>query len=322
MTKKVWHLIHRRRAIIATPCVWGVVVSLMSASLLAGQWVLAQEPLQLAGGAMGGTEDAGVDGGGSHAMGKGALPQPSDVMDGSPSPSDAVSAAERDGTWAHRGAKDAGTAIDACEVPMTVSPSASVSQGPVAIPVPLLRPPPPVAGVYDHVIPGTRSHPLQVGVAADIGLSGPLPDAGLLLALRPIRWLQMQAGAGFNGFALGVRGGVTLINPLLIPLSLTGEAGHFFEGDANRVVRWFDSDVQAVGALRRFSYDYLNVLGGLEIGGRHFSFFVRGGVTWMRMTVRDFAQSVHDIARVDLQSSDPQVTYRGPSFKLGTQYLF
>jgi hypothetical protein len=160
------------------------------------------------------------------------------------------------------------------------------------------------------------------GLGADFGLSGPLPDAGLLLALRPFRWVQAQAGVGYNGLAFGVRGGATLVNPVAVPLSLTCEGGHYFEGDANKVARWFGNDVQEVGSLRRFSYDYLNLLAGLEFGGRDFSVYLRGGVSWMRTTIKDFAQSAHDVAHVDLQASDPKVSYRGPTLKLGTQYFF
>jgi hypothetical protein len=160
------------------------------------------------------------------------------------------------------------------------------------------------------------------GVGADIGLSGPLLDAGLLLAFRPSTWMHLHAGGGYNGFAYGVRGGATLINPFAVPLSVTCEVGHYFEGDANKVVRWFSNDVQEIASLRRFSYDYLNLLGGLEFGGRRFSFYVRGGVTWMRTTIKDFAQSVHDASQVDLQASNPKVMYRGPTLKIGTRYFF
>jgi len=170
--------------------------------------------------------------------------------------------------------------------------------------------------------PSTPAPTRHYGLGADIGFSGPLPDVGLLLALRPIRWIQVQAGGGYNGIGFGVHGGATLVSPLVVPLSLTCEGGHYFEGDANKVVRWFSSDVQEIASLRRFSYDYLNLLGGIEFGREHFSFYLRGGVTWMRTTIKDFAQSVHDVAQVDLQASDPKVTYRGPTLKLGTQYFF
>ena len=175
---------------------------------------------------------------------------------------------------------------------------------------------------------GSGAHPSSstavghYGLGVDFGLSGPLPDAGLLLALRPFRWVQMQAGAGYNWLAFGVRGGVTLVNPVAVPLSLTCEGGHFFEGDANKAARWFSNNAQEVGSLRRFSYDYLNLLAGLELGGKNFSVYLRGGVSWMRTTIRDFAQSAQDAAHVDLQASDPKVSYRGPTLKLGTQYFF
>ena len=186
--------------------------------------------------------------------------------------------------------------------------------------VPAEAPPVAVIGSGAH-----RSSPTAIGhygLGVDFGLSGPLPDAGLLLALRPFRWVQVRAGAGYNWLAFGVRGGVTLVNPVAVPLSLTCEGGHYFEGDANKVVRWFSSNVQEVGSLRRFSYDYLNLLAGLEFGERDFSVYIRGGVSWMRTTIKDFAQSAQDVAQVDMQASDPKVSYRGPTLKLGTQYFF
>lgn len=194
------------------------------------------------------------------------------------------------------------------EVPLAGTGSTTVAQREVA--------------VAASRTPSTPARTRHYGLGADIGFSGPLPDAGLLFALRPIRWIQVQAGAGYNGIAFGVNGGATVISPLVVPLSLTCEAGHYFEGDANKVVRWFSSDVQEIASLRRFSYDYLNLLGGIEFGREHLSFYLRGGVTWMRTTINDFAQSVHDVAQVDLQASDPKVTYRGPTLKLGTQYFF
>jgi hypothetical protein len=155
------------------------------------------------------------------------------------------------------------------------------------------------------------------GLGLDMGVSGVLPDAGLLLTARPGSWIHLQLGAGYNGLSPGIRGGTTLINPLFIPLSVTVEGGHYFEGDANKAVHWFSPETRDVASLRRFSYDYLNLLGGLTLQGRHFCFYVRGGVTWMRTTVEDFAQSVNEVAQVDLQAADPTIHYRGPSAKIG-----
>jgi hypothetical protein len=177
-----------------------------------------------------------------------------------------------------------------------------------------------VAGSVEH--PSSAAIVGHYGLGLDFGLSGPLPDTGLLLELRPFRWAQVRAGVGYNWLAFGVRGGVTVVNPVIVLLSLTCEGGHYFEGDANKAIHWFSNDVQEIGSLRHFSYDYLNLLAGIELERRHFSFYLRGGVSWMHTTIRDFAQSAQDAAHVDLQASDPKVSYRGPTLKLGTQYFF
>ena len=174
--------------------------------------------------------------------------------------------------------------------------------------------------------PSATSSPAEslphYGLGADLGLSGIFPDGGLLLTVRPRRWARVQAGGAYNGFAFGIRAGATLVNPWVVPLSLTCEGGHFFEGDANKAVRWFRNDVQEIPSLRKFSYDYFNLLGGLDFQWRHVSFYLRGGLTWMWTTVKDFQQSVRDGAQIDLQASDPKVSYRGPTLKLGITYFF
>jgi len=166
----------------------------------------------------------------------------------------------------------------------------------------------------------SRSTP-HYGLGLDFGVSGVLPDAGLLLTLRPWQWMHIQLGPGYNGLSPAIRGGVTLVNPYVVPLSLTWEGGHYFEGDANKAVRWFGNETQDVASLSRFNYDYMNVLGGLIFGEKHLLFYVRGGVTWMRTTAVDFQQSVHDVAKLDLQASDPRIRYRGPSAKFGVMYF-
>ncbi len=159
------------------------------------------------------------------------------------------------------------------------------------------------------------------GVGLDLGVSGILPDAGLLLTGRPIRPVHVQFGAGFNGFGYAIRGGLTLINPYLVPVSLTWEGGHYFEGDANRAVHWFSNDPRDIVSLKRFSYDYMNLLAGIAFEGRNFSFYLRGGVTWMYTTIKDFQQSVNDVANTDLIASDPKIRYRGPTLKLGVIFF-
>jgi hypothetical protein len=173
-----------------------------------------------------------------------------------------------------------------------------------------------------NAAPASGDRSGRYGLGVDVGLSGILPDAGLLLGVRPTRWLRIQGGGAYNGIAFGVRGGVTLVNPFVLPLSVTCEVGHFFAGDANQAVRWFKSDAREIASLRRFSYDYLNLLGGLELEGRHVSFYLRGGVTWMRATVKDIQQSIDAVASIDLQAGDLKVSYRGPTLKLGVAFYY
>jgi hypothetical protein len=170
--------------------------------------------------------------------------------------------------------------------------------------------------------PATRPAPIRFGLGADVGVSGLLPDLGVLLVMRPMTWLRAQVGGGHNGLAFGIRAGVTLINPLVIPVSLTCEGGHYFAGNANQAVQWLRNDAPEVASLRRLSYDYLNLLGGLETTGGNLSVYVRGGVTWMRATVRDFEQSMRETAQIEIRAADPKVRYRGPALKLGMVYFF
>lgn len=179
-----------------------------------------------------------------------------------------------------------------------------------------------VQTVKTDAIPSSGDRMGHYGLGVDVGLSGMLPDAGLLLGWRPTRWLRMQGGGAYNGLALGVRGGATLVNPFVLPLSITCEGGHFFGGDANKAVRWFKGSAREIASLRRLSYDYFNLLGGLELEGRHVSFYLRGGVTWMRTTVKDFQQTVEDVAPIGLQAGALKVSYRGPTLKLGVAYFY
>jgi hypothetical protein len=158
---------------------------------------------------------------------------------------------------------------------------------------------------------------LPYGIGLDLGVSGILPDTGLLLTWRPRRWIHAQLGGGFNLISFAIRGGVTLISPRWVPLSLTAEGGHYFDGDANNSVRWLSGQNEDIASLRKVGYDYLNALVGLTTSGRRFSFYFRVGVTWMRTTVNDFQQTVNQAANLGLDASDPKVTYRGPTTKFG-----
>ena len=252
-------------------------------------------------------------------------PGAADSDAGAPSPGDAdqaipASPDAQDGPGAD--------AVDA-EVEATL-PDSSAEQEPGVASVPRIMPPPattaqlPSPVIETH---GTESPPDSskrapyLGVGLDVGVSGILPDTGLLLTWRPVRPVHVQLGPGYNGLSPGLRGGITVINPYFFPLSLTWEGGHYFEGDANKAVRWFSDGTQDIASLRRFSYDYMNLLGGLAFENRNFTFYFRVGVTWMHTTIRDFQQSVRDLTQVDVQASDPKISYRGPTAKLGLLFF-
>src|SRR4051812_17568326 len=72
-----------------------------------------------------------------------------------------------------------------------------------------------------------------LGLQIDAGV----PDgAQASLVLRPWKALRFSVGGGYNLISKGVRGGVSLL-PFGRGPSLTVEAGHFFEGDANATAR-------------------------------------------------------------------------------------
>lgn len=187
---------------------------------------------------------------------------------------------------------------------------------------PLLAVEPKPAEVQPQAIQATTiskssEKPLIYGVGLDLGVSGILPDTGLLLTLRPIRWIHVQLGGGYNVISYAIRGGVTWLGPEWLPLSLTAEGGHYFDGDANKAVRWFSGQNDDIASLKKVGYDYVNALVGMTYQGRRFSFYVRGGVTWMRTTVNDFQQTVTRATNLDVEVSDPKITYRGPAVKFG-----
>src|ERR1700690_2945931 len=73
----------------------------------------------------------------------------------------------------------------------------------------------------------------QLGVMADAGL----PDgANASLVFRPLRWLRVHGGGGYNMVSAGVRGGATVV-PFGMGPSATLEAGHYFDGNANGAVQ-------------------------------------------------------------------------------------
>ena len=136
---------------------------------------------------------------------------------------------------------------------------------------------------------------------ADVGL----PDgAGASLVYRPASWVRLHGGGTYNMISSGVRAGASFI-PLGWGPSLTVEGGHYFDGDAN-------------GLVRRFAHL------GLELGFRRATFYLHGGMSFIRASVHNIDRAIQSETAGDGSSStqlsvkqDPTIRAFTPSAKLG-----
>jgi hypothetical protein len=168
----------------------------------------------------------------------------------------------------------------------------------------------------------TPARPGQWGAGVDLGFSGVLPDFGLLAAWRPYSWLHAQAGVGWNLISPGIRGGATVVNPWIVPISLTGELGHYFEGDANGLIKSLTGQDSDIAVLQKVSYNYANLLVGFTSRANHFVFYFRAGVTSMWATVNNFEETVSKLAGTSMETSEAKVSYYGPTAKFGLVVLY
>jgi hypothetical protein len=125
--------------------------------------------------------------------------------------------------------------------------------------------------------------PRKYGAMLDVGL----PD-GIVTSFvfRPLPEARVHAGIGYNGISPGLRLGGEYL-PFGWGPSLGLVYGHYFEGDANGLVGSFagESDENAKELLKSIGYDYVNLRVGMEFGGDRFTFFMRGGISWLHMTI-------------------------------------
>ena len=159
-----------------------------------------------------------------------------------------------------------------------------------------------------------------LGLMLDAGLPDGLMVSG---AYRPFFWLKAHGGAGTNSISPGVRVGLSII-PVGMGPSLTLEAGHYFEGDANGFAQGtFGTDEQMSEVLQRFDYDFANAHLGLEFGQERFVFFIHGGISYMRTTVRNANSLLRDSGESSGEpvtfsiNQDPTISAVVPSAKLG-----
>ena len=159
-----------------------------------------------------------------------------------------------------------------------------------------------------------------VGVMADVGL----PDgAGASLVVRPAKWLRLTGGGTYNMISSGLRAGASLL-PFGWGPSLSVEGGHYFDGDANGVMRRFvGSGYQSNAVLERVGYDYANAHLGLDLGFRRATFFIHAGFSYIRSTVHNIDSAIQSETSSGSSTTtlsfnkDPIIRAITPSAKLG-----
>jgi hypothetical protein len=160
-----------------------------------------------------------------------------------------------------------------------------------------------------------------LGVMVDAGL----PDgANGSLVVRPFSWLRAHGGGGTNMIGKGVRAGVALL-PFGSGPSATLEAGHYFDGNANGVAQRFAGSSFSSPLLERVGYDYANAHLGLDFGSRRVTFYIHGGMSYIRADIHNFDSVVATTASSNggngsteiSVNQDPKIRAWFPSAKLG-----
>ncbi len=143
----------------------------------------------------------------------------------------------------------------------------------------------------------------EFGIMVDAGV----PDgAHVSIVYRPHSWLRLHGGGGYNGISKGARAGATwmplqtIIRPVLVC-----EAGRYFEGDANPLLRRITGDPEAMSAaLSQVGYDYANARAGVEIGSARVTFYLHAGFSAVRGQLRGLNTVLND------ESTDPTIRFK------------
>ncbi|HEX4405405.1 MAG TPA: hypothetical protein VH560_11290 [Polyangia bacterium] len=167
-----------------------------------------------------------------------------------------------------------------------------------------------------------------LGVMTDVGIPDGLQGS---IVLRPAKALRASVGGGYNMISKGVRVGLSLL-PFGRGPSGTVEAGRYFAGDANAAVAQI-SGANVQGSvfsplLQRVGYDYVNAHLGLDFGYKRATFYIHGGMSYVRGTIpkQSIADTFNNQPSINGETasgtqitvkSDATVTYIGPSAKIG-----
>lgn len=214
------------------------------------------------------------------------------------------------------------------EVPMAPAPAPQPQTQ--TLPAPVTAPAAPAAPVAASSPPvtaldagssdgaGDADKPRMFGAMFDLGL----PDGTTLsFVYRPIDIARVHAGLGYNGVSPGLRLGGEYL-PLGWGPSIGFVLGHYFEGDANGLASTFggELDEDSSKLLENVGYQYFALRAGMEFGGDRFTFFARGGVSWLRTTIHELGTIVEPDPESNTQveiRQDPVLKAFTPTIQFG-----
>jgi hypothetical protein len=159
--------------------------------------------------------------------------------------------------------------------------------------------------------------PRMFGAMFDIGV----PDGtNLSFVYRPIDLARVHAGVGYNGVSPGLRIGGEFL-PLGWGPSLGLAYGHYFEGDASGIAGMFgEVNDDSSKLLENVGYSYFALRAGMEFGGDRFTFFVRGGMTWLSTTIHELDSLIEPDAQSNTTvtlKEDPVLNAFVPTVQFG-----
>jgi len=139
---------------------------------------------------------------------------------------------------------------------------------------------------------------------------------------RPCVYARVHAGLGYNGISPGLRLGAAVL-PFGWGPSVDLDYGHYFEGDANGLVGLVAGNQDDNELLSSVGYDFVNLRAGMELGGDRFTFFARGGFSWVHTTIHNI-ESLLDSSETSANGKttisipkDPVLNAFAPSLQLG-----
>jgi hypothetical protein len=173
-----------------------------------------------------------------------------------------------------------------------------MDSAPAAVPAPA----PAAVAARRRMLEDEDTDRTYIGLGIDGGAPG---GGGVTLLVRPLWWLRLNGGLAYNVAGFGYRGGITLApGDWAVTPTLNIDAGRYLSGDYTRFATVTDPNIRA--ALSRTTYTFATAQLGLEFGSqRRFSFYIRGGITYLFTTAS--AADVTAIAQGN--NGDPNNTF-------------